>query len=157
MRWYLFILTLLAFSCSSDYLVVTEDKLTAEIFYVKDSYKPFTGKCKVVYNHSSVVKEQFTFKKGILDGEAIAWYRNGNLRRKGTYSNGHLSGKWIFWDEEGHRTVEANYKLNSLHGIYISLYTNGRIKEKGHFIDNRQTGKWLYYDENGLLMYSSLK
>jgi len=157
MKWYFYIVILIAFSCGSDPIIVTEDQLSADVFYIKDSYRPYTGKCKVVYNNSSVVKEQFTFRKGILDGEAIAWYKNGNLRRKGCYSKGHISGKWIFWDMEGHKTVEANYKLNALHGVYISLYANGKTKEKGHFIDNKQTGKWLYYDESGQLVFSTLK
>jgi antitoxin component YwqK of YwqJK toxin-antitoxin module len=144
-------------SCRSETVTVTEDELTADIMYVKGTYKLFTGKCKVVFNNSAIIKEQFNFRNGILDGESIAWYRNGNLRRKGCYHNGHIAGKWIFWDENGHKTVEASYHLDSLTGPYISLYPNGKIKEKGHFKGNHQTGRWSYYDESGRLMFSSVK
>lgn len=157
MKFCLFIVVILSICCSRESVTVSEDDLTGDILYIKGSYRPFSGRCKVLYNNSSIIKEQFTFRNGILNGESIAWYRNGNLRRKGCYTNGHISGKWIFWDEEGHKTVEANYKFDSLDGFYVSLYPNGTIKEKGHFDSNRQTGKWLYYDENGRLLYSSIK
>lgn len=148
MRFHYYVIVFLAFSCGKS-MTICEDQITAEILYEKGSYKPFTGKCQVLYNNSDIVKEQFTYKKGVLNGESLAWYRNGNLRRKGVYDNGHISGKWTFWDEQGYMTVEANYKLDSLNGVYISLYPNGKIKEKGQFTDNRQTGKWFYYDESG--------
>ncbi len=105
-----------------------------------------------VYNNTNIVKEQFTFKKGVLHGEAIAWYKNGKLRRKGSYCKGQISGKWEFWDEQGKKIIEAHYKEDILNGTYVALYANGRIKEKGEFADNRQTGKWAYYSENGQLI-----
>ncbi len=148
---------LLLTSCNGEIITVSEDELSAEIMYVKGTYTPFSGRCKVVYNNTAIVKEQFTFRKGILNGESISWYRNGNIRRKGNYQNGHISGRWIFWDDQGNKTVEANYKLDSLNGPYISLYPNGKVKEKGNFTGNQQSGKWYYYDENGKLMYSTIK
>jgi len=157
MKLYLYLILFLTLACSRDHLIVSEDQLTADILYVSDTYKPFTGTCIVVYNNSDIIKEQFTFRNGILEGDAIAWYRNGNIRRKGSYSKGHISGKWVFWDETGHKTVEATYKLDSLSGMYTSLYANGKIREKGHFSGNRRTGKWLYYSENGQLLHSSVK
>lgn len=157
MKIYLYTVIFLFLSCGNNEITVTEDQVTSEIFYEKGSYNPFTGKCIVVYNNSKIIKEQFTLRNGVLDGESIAWYRNGNLRRKGNYNKGQISGKWLFWDMYGHKTVEANYRLGSLNGPFISLYANGKIKEKGSFTDNRQTGKWLYYDENGELLNSCQK
>ena len=154
---YYIILALFVSSCRGETVVVSEDDLSADILYIKGTYNPFNGRCKVLYNNSSIAKEQFTFRNGVLEGESIAWYRNGNIRRKGHYHNGHISGKWVFWDEEGHKTVEATYKLDSLNGPYLSLYPNGKVKEKGNFSGNLQKGKWLYYDENGNLMFSSVK
>jgi antitoxin component YwqK of YwqJK toxin-antitoxin module len=155
MKWYYYIVFILALACSRNSVVVSEDDIGADVFYVKDTYRPFTGSCIVVYNDTEKVKEQFTFKNGVLNGEASAWYQNGQIRRKGYYSKGQIHGKWTFWDEQGHKIVEANYKQDSLNGTYLSLYANGRIKEKGHFARNKRTGKWVYYDERGQVMQTS--
>jgi antitoxin component YwqK of YwqJK toxin-antitoxin module len=149
MKWYCIILILLSFACRSN-ITVTEDEIGADIFYEKDSYKPFSGKCTVLYNNTQIVKTQFTFRNGRLNGETITWYKNGQIRRKGNYCKGMISGRWIFFDEQGNRTIEANYKKDDLNGTYVALYTNGKVKEKGTFSRNKRTGKWVYYTENGL-------
>jgi antitoxin component YwqK of YwqJK toxin-antitoxin module len=149
MKWYFILIALLSLACHRSYVTYPEEEIGNDILYVKNSYKPFTGKCVVVFKNTDIVKEQFTFRNGILNGEAIAWYKNGKIRRKGYYSKGHITGQWTFWDEEGNKSAEANYRQDSLHGQFLSLYSNGRIKEKGKFSHNKRTGKWLIYDENG--------
>ena len=109
----------------------------------------------VLYNNSDVVKEQFTFKKGLMNGEASAWYKNGQIRRKGFYCKGQISGKWTFWDEQGNKYLEANYRHDSLNGSYITLYANGSIKEKGQYSANKRSGKWILYDEKGNVIQSA--
>lgn len=153
MKWYLLLFVLLSFSCKSR-ITVTEEDIGADMLYEKESYKPYSGICIVTYNHTDLVKEQFTFKNGVLHGESLSWYKNGKLRRKGYYHKGQISGKWTFFDEDGNQTIEANYKQDILHGSYISLYSNGRIKEKGQFDGNKPKGKWVMYDQNGHLISS---
>lgn len=139
---------LVATACSGK-VTITEAEIKSDIFYTDGSTKPFTGKCMVVFSGTSQIKEEFTYKNGILHGKATTWYKNGQIRRRGSYNMGQISGKWEFWDEKGHKTVEACYKNDSLNGIYVSLYANGKIREKGQFEDNKRTGKWLYYNESG--------
>jgi antitoxin component YwqK of YwqJK toxin-antitoxin module len=148
MKWLLFILMLGTFACSGK-VTINEDEIQTDIFYAEGSHRPFTGKCRIVFSGTRIVKEEFAYKHGILHGEATAWYKNGQLRRKGSYSNGRISGKWEFWDIHGNKTVEAHYENDALNGTYILLYSNGKIREKGQFADNRRTGQWFYYNENG--------
>jgi antitoxin component YwqK of YwqJK toxin-antitoxin module len=148
MKWSLFLLMWVAFACSGN-VTITEDEIRPDIFYTDKSSRPFTGKCRVVFNNASQVKEEFTYKQGILHGPTTSWYKNGQVRRKGYYLHGMISGKWEFWDEQGKKTVEACYENDALNGSYVVLYSNGRIREKGQFADNRRTGQWFYYNENG--------
>jgi antitoxin component YwqK of YwqJK toxin-antitoxin module len=152
MKWYCIILILLSIACRSN-TTVTEDEISADIFYAKGSYKPFSGKCTVLYNNTNIVKTQFTFRDGLLNGEAITWYKNGQIRRKGNYSKGLISGRWTFFDERGNKIIEANYKNDSLNGSYTVLFSNGKVKEKGEFYRNKQAGKWVYYNEKGDILY----
>jgi antitoxin component YwqK of YwqJK toxin-antitoxin module len=153
MKWYYYIILLLTLACKEN-LTVTEDEIGAEIFYMHGSYKPYSGKCRVYYNQTTIVKEQFTYRNGFLNGESLTWYKNGQLRRKGCYRKGQISGKWIFYDENGSKIIEANYHKDILQGDYIAHYSNGRIKEKGRYSENKPTGKWAYYNESGQLTRS---
>jgi antitoxin component YwqK of YwqJK toxin-antitoxin module len=144
----LIILLVVATACSGK-VIITEAEIKSDVFYTERSTKPFTGKCVVLFSDTLMVKEEFTYKNGILHGKALAWYQNGQIRRQGSYNMGQISGKWEFWDENGNKTVEAFYKNDMLDGSYISLYSNGRIKEKGWFESNKRTGQWYYYNEMG--------
>jgi antitoxin component YwqK of YwqJK toxin-antitoxin module len=142
MKGYLYILFFVSFACSGK-VSITEDEIMPDVYYAEGSFKPYTGKCNVLSRDSRVVLEQFTYKKGLLHGKAFAWYKNGQLKRKGSYLDGKLSGAWEFWDDKGHKTMEASFKDDALDGPYTSLKANGQIKEKGIYTENRQTGKWI--------------
>jgi antitoxin component YwqK of YwqJK toxin-antitoxin module len=156
MKWYFYILMLMTLACNSK-VTITEDEVGADILYTPDTFKPFTGECIVVYNNTSLVKEQFSFKRGFLHGKALTWYNNGQIHRSGYYHKGQISGRWEFWDEQGHKTIEACYNRNVLNGSYMALYANGKLKEKGQFLANKRTGKWTYYSEDGQLLRSDTK
>ncbi len=152
----LLILTIVAAACSGK-ITITESDIKPDVFYTEGSLRPFTGKCSVVFSNASLIKEEFTYKHGLLHGRAMAWYENGQLRRRGYYSKGQITGKWEFWDEKGSKTLEAHYNHDELNGAYISYYPNGQIREKGQFTGNRRTGEWLYYNEIGQPVSAGLR
>ena len=147
MKGLIFILLLTSFACSGK-VRITEDEIMPDIFYAEGSFKPFTGECTVVSRNSNLVLEKFSYKKGVLHGKALAWYKNGKLKRKGSYRNGKLSGAWEFWDERGNKTMEVNFENDELNGQFTSLEADGRIKEKGIYRDNHRTGKWICNDQD---------
>ncbi len=150
MQKYLFIFILILFSCSQE-VVITEQEIEHDIFYRDNQVNPFSGTCKVVYFNTKQVKEMFRFKNGILNGEAKAFYHNGNLRWKGNYENGYCTGKWEYWDVNGNKLKEVYFVNDSLTGIYQAWYQSGQLKEKGQYSQNKKTGKWIYYTEDGQL------
>jgi antitoxin component YwqK of YwqJK toxin-antitoxin module len=107
------ILLLTTFACSNK-VVITEEEISPDIFYMVGSYGPFTGKCSVVAHKGSQVLEEFTYKEGRLHGEAHIWYSNGKMKRRGSFQNGKLSGKWEFWDKNGNMLCEINYRDDQL-------------------------------------------
>lgn len=155
MKW-IFLLSVMLCACNS-HVVVTEDEISSDILYVRDSYKPYTGKCTVLYFGSNQVKSEYTFENGILSGPATTWHLNGKLKMKGSYKDGQLSGSWVFYDEQGRKIMEAGYKANELDGAYTSLYNNGKIKEQGQFSEKEQKGTWAFYNEEGTIIKQTLK
>jgi hypothetical protein len=109
MKGLIVILLLTTFACSNK-VVITEEEISPDIFYVDGSYGPFTGKCSVTAGKGSPVLEEFTYRKGRLHGEAQIWYSNGNIKRRGSFQNGKLSGKWEYWDKDGNVLCETIYK-----------------------------------------------
>jgi antitoxin component YwqK of YwqJK toxin-antitoxin module len=145
MKGYIFLAMLVLMSCGKE-VIITEDEIKPDMFYVRNDVDPFTGTCKVVFSDSGSLKERFQFRNGILEGDAIAYYRDGNIRWKGHYKNGRCTGKWEYWDQNRNKVIEASYNNDTLTGSYYSWYSNGLIKEKGQFSQNSRTGKWFIYN-----------
>ena len=135
-------------SCREE-IVLTEAEIGNDLLYTKDKISPFTGKCKVIYSHTDLIKEVLTFRKGRLNGDACYYYQNGNIKWKGCYKDGFISGKWEYRDEEGRIKYVVNYKYDTLEGQFISYHPNGMIKEKGSYINNSRTGEWTVYSQKG--------
>ena len=142
---------LLIISCSHRNIILTEDNIPEDIFYLDNQIKPYTGKCEVYYNNTDILKEVMHFKDGILSGWQISYYRNGQIKRTGSYVNGNLNGKWTGYDMQGKKMFEVIYTKDTLDGQYISWYSSGVIKEKGIYKCNKRIGEWLSYDESGMM------
>jgi len=148
----LILINLTGISCAKRSIVVTEEQIPTDLFYLDEQIKPFTGTCYVYYNNTKCLKEEMNYKKGILNGEHLSYYKNGNLKRKGSYNMGQMNGKWVVYDTGGNRIHEIEYKNDTLSGNFMSWYPTGIIKVKGNYTNNRQTGNWVFYDEFGVIL-----
>jgi antitoxin component YwqK of YwqJK toxin-antitoxin module len=155
MKGYIFIALIVLMSCSKE-VIITEEEIKPDLFYSSNDINPFTGTCKVVFNDTNLLKEKFQFRKGILEGEAIAYYRDGKVHWKGHYKNGCCTGKWEYWDLNGNKIIEANYNHDTLTGPYFSWYSNGLLKERGQFDQNNRTGQWTTYNEMGQVVSETI-
>jgi len=155
MRAIIFIALLALVSCGKE-VIITEEEIKPDLFYSSKEINPFSGTCKVVFSDTNLLKEKFEFRNGILNGEAVAYYRDGKLRWKGHYYNGCCMGKWEYWDQHGNKIMEANYNNDSLSGSYCSWYSKGLLKEKGQFTQNSRAGKWFSYNETGQVVCETL-
>ena len=151
MKWVLVIIVLGFVSCAKE-IVLTDEEIKPDVFYADQGHKPYTGICKIVYYNSDKIKEEFRFKKGRLDGEFYSYYKNGNLRWKGCYCDGMITGTWRKWDDAGRLIMEVNYVNDTLEGSFITMYPNGNIRGKGSYTRNRRVGKWTLRDESGKLI-----
>lgn len=92
----------------------------------------------------------FTLKNGLLTGDFIEYYENGEKLLEGKYSNNQKNGKWYMFNDKGAKWKQETYKDGVLEGEYVEWYANtGRTKEKGNFRKNKKTGKWSTYYTNG--------
>ncbi len=64
------------------------------------------------YYNNQQVRLKFTIKENKLDGELVAYWSNGNLKRKESYKEGKLiEGK--MWNRYGKEIAYSKFKLSS--------------------------------------------
>jgi antitoxin component YwqK of YwqJK toxin-antitoxin module len=159
MKNIIFIITFITFitsSCSKRSIVLTEDTLPEDIFFLESELKPYTGKCTIYYINTEIIKDVICFKNGILNGEHKSYYKNGQLKRQGSYVNGNLNGKWIGYEIDGRKIYEVEYKNDTLVGRFFTWYSTGVIREKGSFRNNRKVDEWVLYDEAGMIISKTI-
>jgi antitoxin component YwqK of YwqJK toxin-antitoxin module len=135
-------LALVFTSCGRE-IVITGDEIQTDVFYARNDVRPFTGVCRIYYHGTSTVKEEFHYKKGIMNGDFISCFSDGTVRRKGVYSDGMLSGIMREWDEKGNLVLEASFVNDTLEGPFITKYADGNIKESGTYSKNIRIGEWI--------------
>ncbi len=139
-------------ACSENEIILTENDLPEDMFYLKDDIRPFSGTCIIYYHGTKLIKERMHFKNGILEGLHTSYYKNGQIKRTGTYLQGNLHGTWTSFDLEGNKIYEVTYENDTLIGSFYSWYNTGVLKEKGCFLKNRRNGEWVQYDEAGMIL-----
>ncbi len=63
--------------------------------------------------------------------------------------NSVLDGQNIAYDKNGNKVFEVNYKNGKLNGNCTKFFTNGLVQEQSTFEDGVANGKYFRFDENG--------
>lgn len=126
-KYTLVFIPLLIISCTQQEVVMLEDKMPEEKFYLQDQIKPYTGMCRVYYHDSNILKEQMNYREGVLSGIHLSYYKDGSIKRKGSYSEGSLNGIWIAYDSQGNTLYEVEYQKDSLVKEISNTYTSFAI------------------------------
>lgn len=137
------LITLFFVSCTKE-IVITEDQLPEDVFYLSQEIKPYTGKCLIYYKDTEQVKEELHFKNGILEGKRLAFYQNGSIKTKGFYIDGKMTGLWSGWDKKGNRIFEVEYYNDSLEGKCKLWSESGKIIRSGTYKSNIKLNDWVY-------------
>lgn len=148
----LFLLALLLVSCSNN----NSNKITEYYDAEKTKIK------SVVEVIDSITQKGDTIK--LLNGNAIYYYENGNIRIKcgfyksfgieknqnsGVPSNGR-DGEFLSYYENGNRKIEINYNKGRAIKL-VGYYENGNLKSKEKFYDNSKIKSHINYSENGVI------
>ncbi len=94
------LLLLLSVGCAKE-VILTDETLPDEIFYVEGTNKPYTGKCVVYYKNTKDLHYTFTFENGILNGAFKSYFRNGKVEYSANYYDGELAGNLTKYQENG--------------------------------------------------------
>lgn len=84
-------------------------------------------------------------------GPYTLYWKNGQVKEQYTYEKGILQGEGKEFFDWGGISVESYYLNGELHGLYKSYYDNGTLYAEGHYQNGEQVGEWKYYHPNGEL------
>ncbi len=127
-----FLIPIILIGCNSQIQINCNDGLDKDgVFFFNE--QPFNGKCVVYFeNNPKQLKEIRSFKKGLMHGNWVQYYENGN----------------IFYDSYA--------KNGEIHGKYKSYHINGYMADQGKIRYGYKNGVWEYFDINGKLYKKEL-
>ena len=88
---------------------------------------------------------------GLLDGERLIYYANGQVSQKEFYTGGKLTGISTWYSEEGVPIKEFTYVNDELHGLSKYYDGKGDLIVEGNYKRGKKEKIWKYY-ENGKLV-----
>ena len=100
---------------------------------------------------NGLLRTYFIFNKnGLLDGNSIEYYEEGNIESIVPYKNNVVEGLVITYYENGNIDEEVNYKNNKMNGEAKSYDENGKLNGRTIFKDNIKLEEDVY-KENEIL------
>ena len=64
-----------------------------------------------------------------MDGHTLTYfYRDGTLKAKGTFSDGHKQGLWQYFRKSGHLWKEGSYKNGKREGLWEQFSPEGQVE-----------------------------
>ena len=98
------------------------------------------------------MRKKGTFTEGTETGWWEYRYDNGIRKKQGAYNEaGKQVGPWKYWYENGLKEKEGTYKDGRPDGHWVFHYhqVKNSLQEEGNFIKGREDGFWVYRYENG--------
>jgi len=114
--------------------------------------KLFVGKWTYYHNKTKGVMMTENFNdNGLLEGEKLVYYENGQVAEKSNYTNGLIDGVSYWYSQNGKILKELHYNRGELHGDAKYYDNQGTLLAEGTYKNDKKHGIWKYY-ENGKLV-----
>lgn len=96
------------------------------------------------------VSESMCLVNGVAHGPTRAVTADGKtLLWSGEYVNGRSSGHWLYFDKEGKKLAEIDFKDGSYSGSRVEFFTNGQKRFEETWLNGALQGTAKYFDQTG--------
>jgi antitoxin component YwqK of YwqJK toxin-antitoxin module len=114
--------------------------------------KTYVGKWIYYHKNSDKIMTVETYDdNGVLKGERLVYYDNGQLAEKATYVDGKIEGLSEIYSLKGVVLKSFIYENGELHGPSKSFNGKGEMLSEGQYKRNKKTGIWKFYENNKLV------
>ena len=83
----------------------------------------FQGYVTYYFSDETLFKK-VNFKKGVMAGAYMEYYRTGELKESGRYEDGKRDGGWKFYNKSGKIKTKGTYKDGEKVGVWKTFYKN---------------------------------
>ncbi|MFY0603157.1 MAG: hypothetical protein JXQ93_04355 [Flavobacteriaceae bacterium] len=83
----------------------------------------FQGVVTYYFSDETVFKK-VTFKKGIVDGTYLEYYKTGELKVSGRFDDGKKNGNWKIYNRNGKIKSKGTYRDDEKVGVWKTFYKN---------------------------------
>lgn len=105
---------------------IRDKNILLEEMYIKEGIQQ--GKHILYYPDQKTVKEERTYKDGVLHGPAFYYWPNGTLSQSHEFVEGRLGGKSLFYHRNGSLRLQMEFSPEgSKTGIWFEYDLNGNI------------------------------
>jgi len=114
--------------------------------------KTYVGKWIYYHKNSDKIMTIETYDdNGVLQGERLVYYDNGQLAEKANYINGKIEGLSEVYSLKGVVLKSFMSENGELHGPSRSFNGKGEMLSEGHYKRGKKTGIWKFYENNKLI------
>ena len=114
--------------------------------------KTYVGKWTYYHKNSDKIMTLETYdENGVLQGDKLVYYDNGQLAEKATYVDGKMEGVSEVYSLKGVVLKTFIYENGELHGPTKSFNGKGELLSEGQYKRGKKTGVWKFYENNNLV------
>jgi antitoxin component YwqK of YwqJK toxin-antitoxin module len=95
-------------------------------------------------------------KKGIIEGELITNYNDGQIKAKSFIKDDKLHGNTSDYYISGELETEGCYEFGKKIGVWKSYYKNGKIRVEEEYYNDKPDGYYKKYDKDGNLISDAI-
>ena len=101
--------------------------------------RPYTG---LLLTHDSAgrLREEAGYRDGLRDGEALAWYANGQLAYRRQYAHDRETGTHTGWWEDGSLHFTYQFVAGALEGTAREWFRNGKLYREFNYRHGQEEG-----------------
>ena len=92
---------------------------------------------------------ELNYKNGNLDGKAMIWHSNGQLRAEGFFIDGFAEGTWKTYFPDGNTASIRNYQMGALEGTFKEYYSNTQLAVAVNFQNAYLFGEFQKWNQEG--------
>lgn len=87
-----------------------------------------------------------------LNGPYVGLHKNGVKESEGLYIDGERFGKWQFWNDQGLKVREIEFRNDSYDGAYLEFHADGSLKLSVTYVAGKKQGAQKEFDARGKLV-----
>lgn len=104
---------------------------------------------ETAYFFNGKIESETHFRHGMAEGDFQAWWKNGQIRATGRYSQDRPEGNWEYYHNAYTLAAKGSFHHGLKEGLWTEFWENGELRRRGEFRGGKETGEWIAWGSAG--------